>query len=64
MSKRKFDDYPFSVNLSADVKSRLKREAARRGDMPLGTLIRQIIAEWIVLLDRRNRKKKIAEKAD
>lgn len=57
---RKYEDYPFSVNLSAAVRRKLKNEAAKRGDMPLGGLIRMIVDEWIALNDRRVRRKKAA----
>lgn len=51
----------FSVRLPYDLIGRLRREADRRGNMPISTLIRMMISEWFATNDRRVRKKKKQE---
>lgn len=60
----KYDDPPFTINLPADMRAKLRRIAAKRGEMPLGVLIREIIADWLARADKRDRKKKTEAQAE
>lgn len=59
--REKISEHPTSIILPLDMRARLQREQARRGNMPLAVLIKMIIAEWFALIDRRARKKKVVE---
>ena len=53
--------YPTSIIFPLEMITALKRECLRRGDMPLGTLVKLILAEWLnaQVRPRRGRKPKI-----
>ena len=59
MTRKTPVDPPFSINLPPDVRQQLNREAVKRGGMPIGVLIRMIIADWFDLKKRRDRNKKL-----
>lgn len=61
MARDPISEYPTSLNLPPELKSRVLREAAKRGGLPLGPMLRLIVAEWIAFQDKRARKRKKIE---
>lgn len=55
-------DYPTSFNLPPEMRARLLREAAKRGGLPLGPMLRLVIQEWISVQDKRTRRQKKQDK--
>ncbi len=54
----KLDAQPFSLKLPPEMRLWLDREGAKRGGMPVGVLLREIVASYIDRQRRSRAKKK------